>query len=154
MCGTVPTSPHFRSASQNKAASRRYWRRLSFRRAHMSDSPVPIIPFAGDFIASDDERLFAFIDSLRKSVNAKVIAGQRRGLSLSEIVAEVREMVRFADDDPDLPRPFQPTLQKRYRDRRSRGVSRHISRLYSTVAPSSRPKAQRKHSYRLIEGST
>ena len=72
----------------------------------MTDSPVPIIPFAGDFIASDDERLFAFIDSLRKSVNAKVIAGQRRGLSLSEIVVEVREMVRFAEEDPDLPTPF------------------------------------------------
>jgi hypothetical protein len=68
----------------------------------MPDSPVPIIPFAGDFVASDDERLFAFIESLRKSVNAKVAAGQRRGLSLSEIVGEVREMVRFADDDPDL----------------------------------------------------
>jgi hypothetical protein len=78
----------------------------------MPDSPVPIIPFAGDFIASDDERLFAFIDSLRKSVNAKVIAGQRRGLSLAEIVAEVREMVRFADDDPDLPRAFPANASK------------------------------------------
>lgn len=72
----------------------------------MQDSPVPIIPFAGDFIASDDERLFAFLDSLRKSVTAKVAAGQRRGLSLSEIVVEVREMVRFAEEDPDLPSPF------------------------------------------------
>jgi hypothetical protein len=78
----------------------------------MHDSPVPIIPFAGDFIASDDERLFAFIDSLRKSVNEKVKAGQARGLSLSEIVAEVREMVRFADDDPDLPRPFPANASK------------------------------------------
>ena len=72
----------------------------------MPDSPVPIVPFPGDFIASDDERLFAFIDSLRKSVSANVAAGQRRGLSLSEIVVEVREMVRFAEEDPDLPTPF------------------------------------------------
>ena len=72
----------------------------------MTDSPVPIIPFARDFVASDDERLFAFIDSLRSSVSAKVTAGQQRGLSLSEIVVEVREMVRFAEEDPDLPSPF------------------------------------------------
>ena len=72
----------------------------------MKDSPIPIVPFPGDFISSDDERLFAFLDSLRKSVTAKVTAAQQRGLSLAEIVAEVREMVRFADEDPDLPRPF------------------------------------------------
>jgi glyoxylate carboligase len=78
----------------------------------MTDSPVPIIPFAGDFIASDDQRLFAFIDSLRKSVVEKVAAGQRRGLSLSEIVVEVREMVRFAEEDPDLPTPFPSHASK------------------------------------------
>ena len=81
----------------------------------MSDSPVPIIPiipFAGDFIASDDERLFAFMDSLHKSVTAKVTAAQQRGLSLSEIVVEVREMVRFAEEDPDLPTPFPAHASK------------------------------------------
>ena len=78
----------------------------------MSDSQVPTNPFAGDFIASDDDRLFAYIDSLRKSVTAKVAAGQRRGLSLSEIVVEVREMVRFAEEDPDLPTPFSAHASK------------------------------------------
>ena len=78
----------------------------------MSDSPLPINPFAGEFKPSDDERLFAFIDSLRKSVTAKVTAGQQRGLSLSEIVVEVREMVRFAEEDPNLPTPFSAHASK------------------------------------------
>jgi len=72
----------------------------------MKDSPVPIIPLPGDLIASDDKGLFAFIESLRNSVREKVRAGQGRGLSLAEIVVEVREMVRFAEEDPDLPSPF------------------------------------------------
>lgn len=72
----------------------------------MKDSQVPINPLPGDFIASDDQQLFAFIASLRKSVGEKVTAGQRRGLSLAEIVVEVREMVRFAEEDPNLPSPF------------------------------------------------
>lgn len=72
----------------------------------MKDKPVPINALPGDFIAADDEGLFAFIDSLRGSVRAKVAAGQRRGLSLAEIVVEVREMVRFAEEDPDLPTAF------------------------------------------------
>lgn len=78
----------------------------------MSDSQVPVPPFAGDFVASDDERLVGFTDSLRNSVTAKVTAGQRRGLSLSEIVVEVREMVRFAEEDPDLPTPFTAHASK------------------------------------------
>lgn len=72
----------------------------------MKDSQVPITSLPGDFVTSDDQQLFAFIDSLRNSVREKVSAGQRRGLSLSEIVVEVREMVRFAEEDPDLPTPF------------------------------------------------
>ena len=78
----------------------------------MPDSQVPIPPFAGDFTASDDDRLFAYIESLRKSVTAKVTAGQRRGLSLSEIVIEVREMVRFAEEDPHLPTPVSAPASK------------------------------------------
>jgi hypothetical protein len=113
MCGTVPTSPRFRSASEALGSiSALLATPFLSARALMNDSPVPIIPFAGDFIASDDERLFAFIESLRKSVSEKVKAGQGRGMSLSEIVAEVREMVRFADDDPDLPRPFPANASK------------------------------------------
>jgi len=78
----------------------------------MTDLPVPVLPVPGDFIASDDKRLFAFIDSLRTSVKDKVTAGQQRGLSLAEIVVEVREMVRFAEEDPDLPSPFPPHAYK------------------------------------------
>ena len=75
----------------------------------MNDNPVPIEAVPGDFITPDDAGLFAFIDSLRNSVRLKVAAGQQRGLSLAEIVVQVREMVRFAEEDPTLPKPFPPT---------------------------------------------
>lgn len=74
----------------------------------MKDRPVPITAVPGDFVAPDDEGLFEFIDSLRRSVRAKVAAGQQRGLSLAEIVVQVREMVAFAEEDPTLPAPFSP----------------------------------------------
>jgi hypothetical protein len=73
-------------------------------RALMKDSP-----FAGssdDLISRDDEGLFAFINTLRASVRAKVAAEQERGLSLSEIVVEVREMVRLGKGDARHPHPF------------------------------------------------
>ena len=75
----------------------------------MKDKPVPTDVLPGDFIAPDDAGLFAFINSLRNSVRAKVAAGQQRGLSLAEIVVQVREMVRFAEEDQTLPKPFPPT---------------------------------------------
>lgn len=78
----------------------------------MKDSQVPIISLSGDFVTADDQQLFSFIDSLRNSVKEKVGAGQRRGLSLAEIVVEVREMVRFAEEDPDLPTPFPSHASK------------------------------------------
>jgi hypothetical protein len=58
------------------------------------------------FVSRDDEGLFEFINTLRASVRAKVAAEQQRGLSLSEIVVEVREMVRVAKDDARHPLPF------------------------------------------------
>jgi hypothetical protein len=61
---------------------------------------------ADDLVSRDDEGLFAFISSLRASVRAKVAAEQQRGLSLSEIVVEVREMVRLAKTDARHPLPF------------------------------------------------
>jgi hypothetical protein len=61
---------------------------------------------AADLVSPDDEGLFAFINSLRASVKAKVASEQQRGLSLSEIVVEVREMVRLAKSDPRHPLPF------------------------------------------------
>jgi len=72
----------------------------------MQDRPVPITALPGDFVAPDDEGLFEFISSLRRSVRAKVVVGQQRGMSLADIVVDVREMVRFAEEDPNLPRPF------------------------------------------------
>lgn len=74
----------------------------------MQDKPVPITALPGDFVAPVDADLFEFINSLRRSVRAKVAAGQQRGLSLAEIVVEVREMVAFAEKDATLPAPFPP----------------------------------------------
>lgn len=70
---------------------------------------VPSIAIAGspdDFVSRDDEGLFTFINALRISVKAKVAAGQQRGLSLSEIVVQVREMVRLAEQDVDHAKPL------------------------------------------------
>jgi hypothetical protein len=75
----------------------------------MNDKPVSLKALPGDFIAADDARLFAFINSLRNSVRMRVAAGQQKGLSLAEIVVQVREMVRFAEEDPSLPAPFPAT---------------------------------------------
>ncbi|MEO7822181.1 MAG: hypothetical protein ABIS15_01135 [Gemmatimonadaceae bacterium] len=74
----------------------------------MQDKPVSITALPGDFVAAGDANLFEFINSLRRSVRAKVAAGQQRGLSLGEIVVEVREMVAFAEANPTLPAPFPP----------------------------------------------
>ena len=46
-----------------------------------------------------DEGLFEYVNTLRLSVRAKVAAEQERGLSLSEIVVQVRTMVRLAEED-------------------------------------------------------
>jgi hypothetical protein len=94
----VPTSPH--SAARSVAAPRRFWRRLSSARPLMNDLPVPALEPPVPFVAPDERELFAFIDRLRLSVRAKVAAEQDRGLSLSEIVVQVREMVRQAEVDP------------------------------------------------------
>ena len=71
--------------------------------ALMKDS---IAGSADDLVSRDDEGLFAFISTLRASVRVKVAAEQERGLSLSEIVVEVREMVRLAKTDARHPLPF------------------------------------------------
>jgi hypothetical protein len=72
----------------------------------MSDLPVsalgPPVPFA----VPDEQDLLAFIETLRVRVTAKVVSEQERGLSLSEIVVQVREMVRLAQEDPRQPHRF------------------------------------------------
>jgi hypothetical protein len=100
----VPTSPH--SAARFEAASRRFWRRLSSARALMNDLTIPALGPPVPFVASDEQNLFAFTDTLRLAVRTKVAADQDRGLSLSEIVIQVREMVRLAEADPQQPNRF------------------------------------------------
>ncbi len=72
----------------------------------MKDSPIAIAGLPGDFVSQDDEDLFSFINTLRLSVKAKVTEEQQHGLSLSEIVVKVREMVRLAEQDALKSKPF------------------------------------------------
>jgi hypothetical protein len=66
----------------------------------MNDLPAPASGPTAPIVVPDERDLFAFIERLRLSVRAKVVAEQDRGLSLSEIVVQVREMVRQAEVDP------------------------------------------------------
>jgi hypothetical protein len=59
-----------------------------------------------DALGTDDDAVFSFINSLRLSVRARVATEQQRGLSLSEIVIQVREMVRVANEDAARPQPL------------------------------------------------
>jgi hypothetical protein len=68
--------------------------------------PIAAAGLPADFISTEDEGLFAYINTLRLSVKEKVAAEQQRGLSLSEIVVQVREMVRVAEEDAQRPKPF------------------------------------------------
>lgn len=68
--------------------------------------PIATAGVPDDFVSHEDENLFAYINTLRLSVKAKVEAEQQRGLSLSEIVVQVREMVRVAEEDAQRPKPF------------------------------------------------
>lgn len=72
----------------------------------MTDLPAPAAGPQVPFVAPDERDLFAFIDTLRISVRARVAAEQDRGLFLSEIVVQVREMVRRAEIDPREPNRF------------------------------------------------
>jgi len=72
----------------------------------MKDSSIAIAGLPDDFVSPDDAGLFAFISTLRVSVKAKVAAAQQRGLPLSEVVDEVREMVRLAEKETHHPKPI------------------------------------------------
>lgn len=72
----------------------------------MKDSSIPIAGLPDDFVAPDDEELFAFVNTLRVSVKARVAAEQQRGVALSEIVVQVREMVRIAEEKADHSKAF------------------------------------------------
>jgi hypothetical protein len=74
----------------------------------LKESPIPIAGVPGDFISQDDERLFAFVNALRLSVKERVAAEQVRGTPLSDIVVQVREMARVAEQEARDPKPFTP----------------------------------------------
>ncbi|GAC1490915.1 MAG: hypothetical protein NVS1B5_15780 [Gemmatimonadaceae bacterium] len=80
----------------------------------MKDSPNAGLP--DRHVSKGDQGLVAFINAMQLSVKAKVVAEQQRGLSLSEIVVQVREMVRLAEEDPHQPNRFPA--------RAFRGISR------------------------------
>ena len=95
----VSTSPHIRSVSTTSSIKGASGDALLYAKAPMKDFPVPIPGLSADFASRDDERLFAFISTLRLTVKAKVAADQQRGLSLSDIVGGVRELVRISEED-------------------------------------------------------
>ncbi|HYU54170.1 MAG TPA: hypothetical protein VEK37_14560 [Gemmatimonadaceae bacterium] len=64
----------------------------------MKKSPIGIARLSDTFGSRDDPSLLAFINALRESVRARVVAEQRRGLPLAEIVVHVREMVRLTEE--------------------------------------------------------
>ena len=66
----------------------------------MNDLPIPALGPPVPLASPHEQDLFAYTDSLRVSVRAKVLDDQVHGLSLSEIVVQVREMVRLAESDP------------------------------------------------------
>ena len=78
----------------------------SLAKAQMKDPPHDTIGSPDRSDSSDDGGLFAFTNALRLSVRARVVTEQSRGLSLSEIVVQVREMVRVAEEDARHPRRF------------------------------------------------
>ena len=72
----------------------------------VKDSPIAIAGVPGDFIAQDDERLFAFVNALRLSIQERVAAEQLRGTPLADIVIQVRAMAQLAEADAREPKPF------------------------------------------------
>jgi hypothetical protein len=106
VCGTSPPARTSELPRLWRPASRRFWRRPSYARPLMNDLPIPALGPPDAPVVPDDQDLFAFIDTLRLTVKAKVAAEQERGLSLSEIVIQVREMVRLAEVDPRQPNRF------------------------------------------------
>lgn len=108
MCGTFPPA-HTSDLSRSRGSIPALLATpFSPPRRPMKDSSIAIAGLPDDFVSQDDEGLFAFINTLRASVRAKVAAEQQRGLSLSEIVVQVREMVRLAQEEANHLKPFPP----------------------------------------------
>lgn len=101
-----PTSPHLRSASIARQFPALLATPSPAKAPIMSDLPNGTAGSSDHGDSRDDGGLFAFTNRLRLSVREKVVADQSRGLSLSEIVVQVREMVRIAEEDARHPRRF------------------------------------------------
>lgn len=109
----------------------------------MNDSPIVTAGLPDHPVAPHDEGLLAFTNTLRLSVRAKVAADQNRGLSLSEIVVQVREMVRLAEEDPHHPNRF-PARAFRVMSRQAVGWCVESYRpLVFAAGRSSEPSSQR-----------
>jgi hypothetical protein len=78
----------------------------------MEDFPNAVAGIPDDLVSPDDEGLFAFIRTLRVAVKEKVAAEQQRGRPLSEIVPQIREMVRAAAEAAPRPKPFPSHAHK------------------------------------------
>ena len=102
-----PTSPHFRSARSRGDLLALLATPSSPPRALMKD-PIATAGVPDDFASQEDEGLLAYVNTLRLSIKEKVAAEQQRGLSLSEIVVQVREMVRVAEEDARYSKRFPP----------------------------------------------
>ena len=106
MCGTFPPArtsdlPRLRGSIPALLATPSF-----SAKALMKYPPIAIAQPTAELVSAADEGLVAFINTLRLSVKAKVAADQERGLSLSEIVVQVREMVRLFREDAAHPLPF------------------------------------------------
>ena len=101
----VPTSPHVRSVSIIRQHPGATGDALLSAKALMEKSPIGIVRLPDKFGSPADSSRFAFIDALRQSVRARVLAEQRRGLPLAEIVILVREMVRLTEEATSHSRP-------------------------------------------------
>ena len=76
-------------------------------------APIPAAGPPEAFVSQEAERLSTYITTLRLSVKERVVAEQQRGLSLSEIVVQVREMVRRSEEDRQRPKPFPSRIPDR-----------------------------------------
>ncbi|PYO07145.1 MAG: hypothetical protein DMD30_11690 [Gemmatimonadetes bacterium] len=104
MCGKFPPARIF-DLPECEAVSGATGDALPSAKALMEKSPRGIARLPDKFGGPDDASLFAFINALRLSVRAKVVAEQRRGLPLAEIVILVREMVRLTEEATSHSRP-------------------------------------------------
>jgi len=78
----------------------------------MRKIPTGITGFPDKSVSPDDTSLFAFVNTLRLSVRARVAAEQSGGMSLAEIVIRVREMVRVSVESANHSSPrASPTLR-------------------------------------------